>query len=115
MVFAFLYLSIASLTHADLYITDDYLKGLDAELKNAEKEQATSNTTENQKTTAADINKAVQSRFNFENLLRTKHQTSFVLYTKLSTSDRILIYEQFKSSKNIAQAKQTIIKKFESR
>lgn len=114
LVFACLYFAFASLTYAELYITDDYLKGLDAEVEEIEEAQATNNPAD-QTTTNADIKKATQSRFNFENLLRTKHQTSFVLYSKLSTSDRILIYDQFKSSKNIAKAKQAIIKKFETR
>ena len=109
-----LFLSFASASQADLYITDDYLKGLDAEVGEIEEARSTNNPAD-QTITAADINKAMQSRFNFESLLRTRYQTSFVIYTKLSTSDRILIYDQFKTSKNIAQAKQMIINKFESR
>ena len=114
LVFACLYFSVTSLSFADLYITDDYLKGLESEVESVE-QPSTNNTATDNKTTAADLKKAAQSRFNFENLLRTKHQASFVIYTKLSTSNRILIFDQFKSSKNLSQTKQMIIEKFESR
>ncbi|MCW8899733.1 MAG: hypothetical protein OQK75_14320 [Gammaproteobacteria bacterium] len=113
-----LYLSAVSVspTYADLYITDDYLKGLDAEVEDTELSPETNkDSTAAQATTPADINKATESRFNFETLLRTKHPTSYVVYTKLSTSDRILIYDKFKDTKNVSTAKQMIINKFESR
>lgn len=116
ILLACLCFTFASLSHAELYITDDYLKGLESEAESVDESQATNKAaTTNQKTTAVDIKKAAKSRFNFESLLRTKHQTSFVIYNKLSTSDRILIFDQFKTSKNITQVKQMIINKFESR
>lgn len=113
-----LYLGAASvsLTHAELYITDDYLQGLDDEVDSVAADKAANKNSSNQsQTTAADISKATQSRFDFETLLRIKHPTSYAVYNKLSTSDRILIYDKFKSSKNLFAAKQMIIKKFESR
>jgi hypothetical protein len=113
-VFTCLFISFTSVSQADLYITDDYLKGLDAEVEDIEETRSTNNPAD-QTLTVADIEKATQSRFNFESLLRTRYQTSFVIYSKLSTSDRILIYDQFKTSKNIARAKQMIINKFEKR
>lgn len=113
-LFTCLFISFTSVSHADRYITDDYLQGLNAEVEEIEEARSTNNPAD-QTITAADIEKATQSRFNFESLLRTRYQTSFVIYSKLSTSDRILIYDQFKTSKNIARAKQMIINKFEKR
>ena len=112
LALAALFFAHASLSHAELYITDDYLKGLDAEVESVEPQYPSG---ESQKTTAADIKTATQSRFNFESLLRKKHKTSFVLYNKLTTSERVLIYDAFKESKDINKAKQMIINKFESR
>ena len=112
LIVAFLSLTYASFAHAELYITDDYLKGLDAEVEAVEPQYPSG---ESQKTTAEDIKTATQSRFNFESLLQKKHKTSFVLYNKLSTSERILIYDAFKESKNINKTKQMIINKFEHR
>lgn len=112
------YLSAASvsITHAELYITDDYLQGLDAEADSEPLQDKNTNTaTNSQATSAADILKALESRFNFETLLRTKHPTSYAIYNKLSTSDRILIYEDFKDTKELALAKRMIIKRFDSK
>ena len=116
LVLLCVYLSAASVstTHAELYITDDYLQGLDAEADD-EPLQDTNTATNSQATSAADILKALESRFEFETLLRTKHPTSYAVYNKLSTSDRILIFEGFKETKKLALAKRMIIKRFESR
>ena len=60
----------------------------------------------------AEIRKALISRFNFEELIRTKYPQTHVVYSKLPTSARILIYDEFKSTKKLSAAKRLIIKKY---
>ena len=103
-----------SFVHAeDLYTTDSYLEGLDAEVDDEYTRDINKSDEGSQATSPADIRKALESRFNFEELLRIKHNTSYVIYTKLSTSDRILIFEKFKNTKKLSAAKRMIIDKFE--
>lgn len=95
-----------SFVHAeDLYTTDSYLEGLDAEVDDEYSRDTNKSDEGSQATSPADISKALESKFNFEELLRTKHNTSYVIYTKLSTSDRILIFEKFKNTKKLSTAK----------
>lgn len=119
-----LYISAATISTVQaesLYITPDYLQGLDAEvddpqyLEAARKDLRDSETLEQSQTSSpAEVNKALISRFNFEELLRTKHPSSYDVYTKLSTSARILIYEEFKKTEKLSIAKRLIIERYES-
>lgn len=103
-----------SFVHAeDLYTTDSYLQGLDAEVDDEYARDTNTSDEGSQATNPADIRKALESRFNFETLLRTKHNTSYVIYTKLSTGDRVLVFERFKNTKKLSAAKRMIIDKFE--
>lgn len=103
-----------SFVHAeDLYTTDSYLEGLDAEVDDEYSRDTNKSDEGSQATSPADIRKALESKFNFEKLLRTKHNTSYVIYTKLSTGDRVLIFERFKNTKKLSAAKRMIIDKSE--
>lgn len=110
-----------SVTHAaDLYTTDDYLRGLDDEVsdpaylvKAREELRETEDRERNQRSTA-EIRQALISRYNFETLIRTKYPSSHVVYSKLPTSSRILIYDEFKKTKKLSIAKRMIIENFES-
>lgn len=109
----FAYASLSFVHAEELYTTDSYLQGLDAEVDDEYTRDTNKSDEGSQATNSADIRKALESRFNFETLLRTKHNTSYVIYTKLSTSDRILVYENFKNTKKLSAVKRMIIEKFE--
>lgn len=103
----------------NVYITDDYLKGLDDEasspeyLKKAKKELLETELREqSSSSTTADIQKALFSMYNFEALLRTKYPSSHSVYSKLPISARIHIFDQFKSTKKLSTAKRIIIEKY---
>ena len=123
IVFAGLYSSLAlfSASHAeDLYITDDYLKGLSDEinspeyLEKAKQElRATENHEQSNAYTAAEIQSGLSSMYNFETLIRTKYPSSHAIYSKLPVSSRILIYDEFKTTKKLSAAKRMIIEKYQ--
>lgn len=118
-----IFASSISITHAkDLYTTDDYLQGLSEEVSNPEyldkakqELRATEKLEKSQTTTSAEIQKALFSMYNFENLIRTKYPSSHAIYSKLPVSARILIYDNFKSTKKLSAAKRMIIEKYETK
>lgn len=125
LIIVFLYLSttIISISHAEkLYITDDYLQGLDDEisspeyLEKAKQElRETERLEQTQSVNSAEIQKALISLYNFETLLRTKYPSSHSVYSKLPTSARIIIFDKFKSTKKLSAAKRMIIDKYEAK
>jgi len=108
-------------THAkELYITDDYLNSLSDEASSpeyvakAKKElRATEMREQSQNQLSAEIRDALGSMYNFETLIRTQYPSSHAIYSKLNTSDRVLIFDEFKKSKKLSTAKRMIIKKYE--
>ncbi len=126
-IFFIIFLSLAtaifSVSQADnLYITDDYLQGLDDEISSPEYlEKAKQELKETEKTeqshsvNSAEIQKALISLYNFENLLRTKYPSSHSIYSKLPTSARIIIFDKFKTTKKLSIAKRMIIEKYEAK
>jgi len=125
LIVVFLYLSAStiSISHAEkLYITDDYLQGLNDEisspeyLEEAKKElQETERLEQSQTINSAEIQKASVSMYNFEDLLRKKHSSSHSVYSKLPTSSRIIIFDRFKKTKKLSAAKRMIIEKYEAK
>ncbi len=106
----------------DLYITDDYLQGLDDEvsspeyLDEARKElRETEQRERSQSTTSAEIIKALTSMYNFESLLSKKYPSSYAIFSKLPISTQISIYDQFKQTKKLSTAKRLIINKYQAR
>lgn len=104
----------------ELYTTDDYLKGLSDEasspeyLEKAKQElQATEQHEQSLSYTTADIRDALSSMYNFETLIRTKYPSSHAVYSKLPVSARILIFDEFKTTKKLSAAKRMIIEKYE--
>jgi len=125
LIVVFLYLSAStiSISHAEkLYITDDYLQGLNDEisspeyLEEAKKElQETERLEQSQTINSAEIQKALVSMYNFEDLLRKKYSSSHSVYSKLPTSSRIIIFDKFKRTKKLSAAKRMIIEKYEAK
>jgi len=125
IIIVFLYLSttIISISHAEkLYITDDYLQGLSDEisspeyLEKAKQElRETERLEQNQTVNSAEIQKALVSLYNFEDLLRTKHPSSHSVYSKLPTSARVIIFDNFKRTKKLSAAERMIIEKYEAK
>lgn len=112
-------ISISSAQAQDLYTTDDYLRGLSDEIsdpdyiKGAKQDLFdTEKREKSQGSNTAEIRKALISRFNFEELIRTKYPKTHIVYSKLPTSARILIYDEFKSTKKLSVAKRMIIEKY---
>jgi hypothetical protein len=111
--------ALISISHAkDLYITDDYLQGLDDEItsvdyvEQAKKELAETEKQEQAQTsTSAEIKKALTSMYNFETLIKNKYPSSHNVYSRLSISTRILIYSEFKKTKKLSTAKRLILEK----
>lgn len=110
-----------SVTQAEeLYTTDDYLKSLSDEvndpeyLKKARADLLVSKKHEQSQdlAAAADVRKALISRFNFETLIRTKYPSTHLVYVTLPTSARILIYDEFKTTKKLSTAKRLIIERY---
>jgi len=106
----------------DLYITNDYLKGLDDEIsspdyiKKAKQElEETEKLEQSQSSTSTEIQHALASMYNFETLIRTKYPSSHVVYSKLPVSARILIFNKFKNTKKLSSAKRMIIEKYETK
>ncbi len=120
-----LYLSAAltSISLAEeLYITDDYLKGLSDEisspdyLEKAKQELRESEKREQSQTfSSSEIEKALTSMYNFETLIRTNYPSSHAVYSKLPVSARILIFDEFKKTKKLSAAKRMIIEKYEKK
>lgn len=118
-----LYISVAliSISQAeDLYITDDYLRGLSDEASNPEylekaKQELlkTEKLEQSQTFTASDIRKALISMYNFETLISTKYPSSYFVYSKLPASARILIFDEFRRTKKLSVAERMIIEKYE--
>ncbi len=106
----------------ELYITDDYLQGLNDEisdpeyLTNARKELRETEAREKAKTTnKKEIEKALISMYNFEVLLREKYPSTHNVYSRLPVSARILIFDKFKKTRKLSAAKRMIIEKYESK
>ena len=106
----------------ELYTTDDYLKGLSDEISSpeyldkAKQELLKSEQLEqSQAVSPSSIQDALASMYNFETLLRTKFPSSHSVYSKLPVSARIIIYDEFKSTKKLSSAKRMIIKKYEKK
>jgi len=104
----------------DLYTTDDYLKGLSDEvsspeyLKKAKKELRETEIHEQSRTQmSSEIKAALSSMYDFESLIRTKYPSSHAVYSKLPASSRILIFDNFKTTKKLSTAKRMIIEKYE--
>ncbi|MCK5387178.1 MAG: hypothetical protein KAJ39_08320 [Gammaproteobacteria bacterium] len=125
IIFVCLYFSAALLSISqakDLYITDDYLKGLSDEvsspeyLEKAKQElRETEKREQSQTSTSSETQKALISMYNFETLLRTKYPSSHAVYSKLPVSARVIIFDKFKSTKKLSSAKRIIIEKYESK
>lgn len=106
----------------DLYITDDYLKGLDDEIsspdyiKKAKQElEETEKLERSQRSTTAEIQQALTSMYSFEKLMRTKYPSSHAIYSKLPVSARILIFNKFRNTKKLSSAKRMIIERHETK
>lgn len=115
-------LSIPASQAKELYTTDDYLQGLSDEVSNPEyldkakqELRATEKLEQGQTTTSSEIQNALFSMYNFETLLRTKYPSSHAIYSKLPISARIIIYDNFKSTKKLSSAKRMIIEKYETK
>lgn len=103
----------------DLYITDDYLQGLSDEVNSPDYvEKAKQDLLETEKreqsqtSNSTEIQKALISLYNFEALIRTKHPSSHAIYSKLPTSARILVFDEFTKTKKLSTAKRIIIEKY---
>jgi len=115
--------AVISISQAkDLYITDDYLQGLDDEisspeyLEQAKKElRETEQREQSQSTTSVEIIKALTSMYSFESLLRKKYPSSYAIFSSLPVSEQIVIYDQFKQTKKLSTAKRLIINKYQAR
>jgi hypothetical protein len=106
----------------DLYITDDYLKGLDNEIsspdyiKKAKQElEEAEKLEQSQSSTPAEIQKALISMYNFENLIRTKYPSSHAIYYKLPVSTQIIIFDKFRSTKKLSLTTRMIIEIYETK
>ena len=123
LVCLFLSIALPSISQAkDLYITDDYLKGLDDEISSpdyiekAKQELLESEKLEQSQTfSASDIQDALTSMYRFETLIRTKYPSSHNVYSSLPVSARILIFDEFKKTKKLSAAKRMIIEKYETK
>ena len=125
IILACLYFSaiLFSISQAkDLYITDDYLQGLSDEVSSPEYlEKAKQELRETEKLersqggSSSEIQKALTSMYNFETLMRTNHPSSHTVYSKLPVSARILIFDEFKSTKKLSAATRMIINKYEKK
>ena len=115
-------MSISTAQAQDLYTTDDYLRGLSDEIsdpeyiKDAKQDLLdTEKREKSQGSNSAEIREALLSMYNFETLIRTKYPKTHVVYSKLPTSARILIYDEFKSTKKLSTAKRMIIDKYKAK
>lgn len=104
----------------DLYITDDYLNSLSDEasspeyVEKAKKElRVTEMREQSQNRLSSEIKDALGSMYDFETLIRTQYPSSHAIYSKLHTSDRVLIFDEFRKTKKLSTAKRMIIKKYE--
>ena len=121
-IFLYLGAALLSTTYAkELYITDDYLQGLDDEISSpeyldkAKQELKETERSEKSRTVnSAEIEKALISLYNFEDLLRTKYPSNYSVYSKLPTSSRIIIFDKFKTTKRLSDAKRLIIQQYEA-
>ena len=117
LICLFLGSALITLSQAeDLYITDDYLQGLDDEIssvdyvKKAKEELAETEKLEQAQTsTPAEIHDALISMFKFDALIRTRYPSTNDIYSKLPISTRILVYSEFKKTKKLSTAKRMII------
>ncbi len=122
IIFILFYISasLISISQAkDLYITDDYLQGLSDEVNSPDyvekaKQELleTEKREQSQTSNSAEIQKALISMYNFEALIRTKYPSSHAIYSKLPTSARILIFDEFTKTKKLSTAKRIIIEKY---
>lgn len=122
IIFILFYISASfmSVSQAkDLYITDDYLQGLSDEVNSPDYvEKAKQDLLETEKreqsqtSNSTEIQKALISLYNFEALIRTKHPSSHAIYSKLPTSARILVFDEFTKTKKLSTAKRIIIEKY---
>lgn len=111
----------SSLSQAkDLYTTDDYLQGLSDEISSPEyldKAKQELRETEKRELSrshmSSDIKTALSSMYDFETLIRTKYPSSHAVYSKLPVSSRILIFDNFRTTKKLSTAKRMIIEKYE--
>lgn len=108
-----------TLSAENLYTTDDYLNGLDDEISSPDyikkakqdlRETEMREQAENASNT--DILKALISMYNFEALIRTKYPSAHSVYSKLSISARVLIFDEFKKTQKLSVAKRLIIEKY---
>lgn len=99
-----------------LEITDEYLRGLSAEisspeyvnqakeeLRQTEKHELTLNTL------SPKISQALANISAFEHLLKTEYPASYKIYSELSTQSRNSVFMRFSESKKLSMAKRLII------
>ena len=111
----------SSLSQAeDLYTTDDYLKGLSDEVSSPEyldkakqELRETEKREQSRSHMSSDIKTALSSMYDFETLIRTKYPSSHAIYSKLPASSRVLIFDNFRTTKKLSSAKRMIIEKYE--
>lgn len=125
VVLTCIYFSSALLTLSDAdntIITDDYLQSLSEEvaspeyLNKAKQEMLDSAEREKSNTfSVTEINNALTSMYHFETLLRKKYPSSHEVYSTLSLSARILIFDKFKHEKKLSAAKRMIIERYETK
>jgi len=106
----------------DLYTTDDYLKGLSDEISSPEylnkakqELRETEKREQSQNTSSSEVQKALISMYNFETLIRSKYPSSHEVYSKLPISARIIIFDEFRTTKKLSAAKRMIIEKYEAK
>ena len=111
----------SSLSQAeDLYTTDDYLQGLSDEVSSPEyldkakqELRETEKREQSRSHMSSDIKTALSSMYDFETLIRTKYPSSHAIYSKLPASSRVLIFDNFRTTKKLSSAKRMIIEKYE--
>jgi len=106
----------------ELYTTDDYLKSLSDEISSPEyldkakqELRETEKREQSQSTSSSEVQKALISMYNFETLIRSKYPSSHEVYSKLPISARIIIFDEFRTTKKLSAAKRMIIEKYEAK
>lgn len=110
-------ITIFSISQAeDLYITDDYLKGLSEEVESPEyltkakdELKETEKLEQSQAKPSSQVIAATVDLDSFEKLLKTKYPSSYFIYTKLTAKSRLIVFKKFQTSKKLSVAKREII------
>lgn len=107
--------SIILMIASPLAAADDYLDSLRdeaAELEYLDETRSSNAITAGKKSVSPAIKKAVQSISQFENYFHTIDSASAALYFRLTTQQRMRIYQRFKSTKDFEVARKMTIEIF---